>query len=125
MTIAAGAYEFTPLKRHHRRRCREDVRSGLQFGLYCVGSSIGLMVMLVALGVMSSPVPALRLADPTYSNVLEAISDGLPMTYAFDGLERATTGETGGRLVIDAAVVLGSVLIALMLGATTLRRRTP
>jgi predicted metal-binding membrane protein len=29
------------------------VRSGFQFGLYCVGSSIGLMVMLVALGLMS------------------------------------------------------------------------
>ena len=46
-------YEFTPLKQHFRRRCRENVRSGFQFGLYCVGSSIGLMLMLVALGVMS------------------------------------------------------------------------
>ena len=46
-------YEFTPLKRHFRRRCRESVRSGFEFGLCCVGSSIGLMLMLVALGVMS------------------------------------------------------------------------
>jgi predicted metal-binding membrane protein len=53
VAIAAGAYEFTPLKRHFRRRCRESVRSGHEFGLYCVGSSIGLMVMLVALSVMS------------------------------------------------------------------------
>jgi predicted metal-binding membrane protein len=53
LTIAAGLYELTPLKRECRRRCRRDVRSGLQFGVYCVGSSIGLMVMLVALGVMS------------------------------------------------------------------------
>ena len=52
-TIAAGVYEFTPLKRHFRRRCRENVRSGLGFGLCCAGSSIGLMAMLVALGVMS------------------------------------------------------------------------
>ena len=51
--IAAGVYELTPLKRYCRRRCRESVRSGLEFGLYCVGSSIGLMVLLVALGVMS------------------------------------------------------------------------
>jgi predicted metal-binding membrane protein len=29
------------------------VRSGFEFGLYCVGSSIGLMAMFVALGVMS------------------------------------------------------------------------
>jgi predicted metal-binding membrane protein len=53
LTIAAGLYELTPLKRACRRRCRENVRSGLRFGLSCVGSSIGLMVMLVALGVMS------------------------------------------------------------------------
>lgn len=53
VAIAAGLYEFTPLKQHCRRRCRESVRSGFQFGRYCVGSSIGLMLMLVALGVMS------------------------------------------------------------------------
>jgi predicted metal-binding membrane protein len=55
VAIAAGVYEFTPLKRHFRRRCRESVRSGIEFGLYCVGSSIGLMLMLVALSVMSVP----------------------------------------------------------------------
>ena len=53
VVIATGAYEFTPLKRHCRRRCEESVRSGFEFGFYCVGSSIGLMLMLVALGVMS------------------------------------------------------------------------
>ena len=53
VAIAAGVYELTPLKRHCRRRCRESVGSGFQFGRYCVGSSIGLMLMLVALGVMS------------------------------------------------------------------------
>jgi len=53
VAIAAGVYELTPLKRHFRRRCRESVRSGFGFGLCCVGSSIGLMVLLVALGVMS------------------------------------------------------------------------
>jgi predicted metal-binding membrane protein len=53
VVIAAGVYEFTPLKRHFRRRCRESARSGFEFGLCCAGSSIGLMLMLVALGVMS------------------------------------------------------------------------
>jgi predicted metal-binding membrane protein len=53
LTIAAGLYELTPLKRECRRRCQRDVRSGFQFGIFCVGSSIGLMVMLIALGVMS------------------------------------------------------------------------
>jgi predicted metal-binding membrane protein len=53
LTVVAGLYELTPLKRDCRRRCRESVRSGFEFGLYCVGSSIGLMLMLVGLGVMS------------------------------------------------------------------------
>jgi len=53
LVIAAGVYELTRLKQHCRRCCRENARSGFAFGLYCVGSSIGLMVMLVALGVMS------------------------------------------------------------------------
>ena len=53
LAIAAGVYELTPFKRNFRRRCRESIRSGFEFGRYCVGSSIGLMLMLVALGVMS------------------------------------------------------------------------
>jgi predicted metal-binding membrane protein len=53
LIVAAGLYELTRLKRVCRRRCRAHVRSGLEFGVWCVGSSIGLMVMLVALGAMS------------------------------------------------------------------------
>jgi predicted metal-binding membrane protein len=53
LTIAAGLYELTPLKGTLRRHCREDDMSGLRFGLFCVASSVGLMVMFVALGVMS------------------------------------------------------------------------
>jgi predicted metal-binding membrane protein len=55
VTIAAGIYEFTPVKRHYRRRCQETTGSGLGFGLCCAGSTAGLMAMLVALGVMSIP----------------------------------------------------------------------
>ena len=53
VVVAAGVYELTPIKQHFRRRCSKSVRSGFELGLYCVGSSIGLMLMLVALGVMS------------------------------------------------------------------------
>jgi len=52
LTVAAGLYELTPLKRECRRQCRESLRSGFTFGLYCLGSSIGLMVMLLV-----SPLP--------------------------------------------------------------------
>jgi len=53
VVIAAGLYEFTPLKQSCRHRCRVGVCSGFKFGIYCVGSSIGLMLTLVTLGVMS------------------------------------------------------------------------
>jgi predicted metal-binding membrane protein len=53
VVIAAALYEVTPLKRHFRRRCRETAGSGCTFGLYCAGSSAGLMAMLVVLGAMS------------------------------------------------------------------------
>jgi predicted metal-binding membrane protein len=49
----AGVYEFTPLKRHLRRRCRETAGLGFGFGVCFVGSSAGLMAMPVVLGVMS------------------------------------------------------------------------
>jgi predicted metal-binding membrane protein len=53
VVIAAGVYELTPVKQYFRRRCRESAGAGWQFGLCCVGSSIGLMLVLVALGLMS------------------------------------------------------------------------
>jgi predicted metal-binding membrane protein len=53
LMVGAGLYELTPLKRECRRRCRECVRSGLRFGVYCLGSSIGLMLVLLAVDVMS------------------------------------------------------------------------
>ena len=53
VTVAAGLYELTPVKQRFRRRCREMAGSGFGFGLCCLSSSVGLMAMLVALGVMS------------------------------------------------------------------------
>jgi predicted metal-binding membrane protein len=53
VVIAAGVYELTPRKQHFRARCRASLGSGFEYGVYCVGSSIGLMLVLVALSVMS------------------------------------------------------------------------
>jgi predicted metal-binding membrane protein len=52
LTIAAGLYELTPFKRGSRQRCRVN-SSGVAFGLNCVGSSSGLMLLFVAVGAMS------------------------------------------------------------------------
>jgi ABC transporter DrrB family efflux protein len=56
--------------------------------------------------------------------LLEVLSYALPLTYAYDALARATAGDTGSRFALDVAVVCGCIVLALALGATTLRRRT-
>jgi ABC-2 type transport system permease protein len=59
------------------------------------------------------------------ARVLELISNVLPLTYAYDALARVTTGAPlGGGFALDVAVTLGATLLALVLGALTLRRRT-
>jgi len=66
-------------------------------------------------------VPRERMAEP-----LEWLSAVLPLTYAYDALARATqVGELDAELWLDAAVVGACVVVALALGAATLRRRTP
>jgi ABC-2 type transport system permease protein len=57
--------------------------------------------------------------------LLEWLSWFLPLTYAYDALERVAAGVIDGRMWLDVGVVLGSIVLALALGATTLRRRTP
>ncbi|MGH3103398.1 MAG: ABC transporter permease [Gaiellaceae bacterium] len=57
--------------------------------------------------------------------VLELVSYALPLTYAYDALERtALLDDVGPRVAVDALVVCGSAVLALALGAATLRRRT-
>ena len=57
---------------------------------------------------------------------LELLSDVFPLTYAYDALARVTQGRgLGGRFALDVSVTVGTTLLALALGALTLRRRTP
>jgi ABC-2 type transport system permease protein len=57
---------------------------------------------------------------------LQAVSDVMPLTYAFDALHRVTTlGSLGSRGTLDVIVIAGATLLLLALGAATLRRRTP
>ncbi|MEW1626673.1 ABC transporter permease [Streptomyces sp. NPDC089173] len=57
--------------------------------------------------------------------VLEAISNVLPMSYAVDGMNQVLHhADLTGAFLRDIAVVAGSALLVLCLGAITLRRRT-
>jgi ABC-2 type transport system permease protein len=57
-------------------------------------------------------------------DALEAVSDALPITYAYDALAKVTADDTGTWLWLDIVIVGGTIILALVLGATTLRRRT-
>ena len=55
---------------------------------------------------------------------LRVISAFLPLTYAYDALARTASDDIGARFALDVAVVLGCIVLALVLGAATLKRRT-
>jgi predicted metal-binding membrane protein len=100
VVIAAGVYEVAPLKRHFRRRCRDGVRSGFRVGLCCAGSSAGLMVMLVALGVMSITWMAVIAVLVLAQKLLPAIAAvDVPLALAIAGL--------GVLIVITPSLVPG------------------
>jgi ABC-2 type transport system permease protein len=57
---------------------------------------------------------------------LETASDLLPLTYAYEALELVATSDgVSEELVADLLAVAGFMAAALVLGALTLRRRTP
>ncbi len=56
---------------------------------------------------------------------LEAISDMLPLSYATDAMQTLTRTTETGEVWQDVGVVTAFALVALGLGAATLRRRTP
>lgn len=57
--------------------------------------------------------------------VLRWISDVLPLSYAVDAVNRVTrSSDLSGPLLRDIGIVAGCLLLALFLGAVTLRRRT-
>lgn len=60
------------------------------------------------------------------TRILELISNALPLTYAYDALARVTRGENlSGEVARDTAIIVGAIVASLVLGAATLRRRTP
>jgi ABC-2 type transport system permease protein len=56
---------------------------------------------------------------------LQAVADVLPLTFAYDALERVAADDIGSELWLATAAVAAYAVAALLLGALTLRRRTP
>jgi predicted metal-binding membrane protein len=71
--IAAGVYQFTPLKSrclsgcvspigffavHYRNGLRGSIQMGFRHGVYCVGCCWAYMLVMLAVGAMSIPVMA-------------------------------------------------------------------
>jgi predicted metal-binding membrane protein len=54
LVLAGGLYELTSFKRACRVRCRDRLRSGAVLGVACMGSSLGLMLILLGAGAMST-----------------------------------------------------------------------
>ena len=61
----------------------------------------------------------------TLPDVLEAVSNVLPLSYAVDAMTHLTRGTETGQVWQDLLVVVAFALGGLALGAATLRRRTP
>jgi ABC-2 type transport system permease protein len=60
------------------------------------------------------------------ARALEVASYCLPLTYAYDALDRVTQrGSLSGAGALDVGIVVTAMVAALALGAATLRRRTP
>ena len=59
------------------------------------------------------------------TRALELLSWAMPLTYAYDALDRTVSAVYGAGLAVDVAVVLALAGLALGAGAATLRRRIP
>ncbi len=79
-------------------------------------------VVLLAIG--NALLGGLLIPRTHMPHALEIVSDALPVSYAYDALAKVTTNNTGTWFWLDIAIVAASIMLALELGATTLRRRT-
>jgi ABC-2 type transport system permease protein len=66
----------------------------------------------------------LFVAQSQMATWLRATSYLMPLTYAYDALARTAADNFDARFALDVAVVCGCVVLAVVLGGATLRRRT-
>jgi ABC-2 type transport system permease protein len=111
--------------------------AGLAIGNAVLGMAIGLLVSAFAQSEFQAVqfMPAFVLPQMLLCGLiwprdqmadwLEKISNVLPMTYAVDALIQVSRhAEATTTMWRDVTVVVGCILVALLLGAATLRRRT-
>jgi ABC-2 type transport system permease protein len=106
-----------------------EVESGTAFGLFVSAfarTEFQAVQLLPAFVLPQLLLCGLFIPRDDMASWLHWISDVLPVTYAFDALSRAARSDSlGARFAADLAVTVGATLLALVLGAATLRRRTP
>ena len=64
------------------------------------------------------------MAREEMATLLRVISAFLPLTYAYDALVRTADDQLDARFAFDVAIVCSCIVLAVALGAATLRRRT-
>jgi ABC-2 type transport system permease protein len=66
----------------------------------------------------------LFVARSSMATWLRWVSAAMPLTYAYDALAHAASNTLDARFTVDVVVLCGCIVLALALGAATLRRRT-
>ncbi|GAB7037802.1 MULTISPECIES: ABC transporter permease [Catenuloplanes] len=106
-----------------------DAVLGVALGLFCSAfartefQAVQFMPVVVAPQLLLC---GLFVARDDMAGWLGAVSDALPLTYAVEALlEVGAHPDATGTMWRDVTVVLVATLLALVLAATTLRRRTP
>jgi predicted metal-binding membrane protein len=100
VVLIAGLYELTPLARRCRERCHQRRQSGLGFGIACLGSSIGLMAILLAISPMSIAWMAVIAAAIVVQKML-------PATWPIDPLFAVVIVGLGVWILTDPSSVPG------------------
>jgi predicted metal-binding membrane protein len=100
IVLAAGLYELTPVKRRCRQLCQSNSHSGLGFGVACLGSSIGLMAVLLAISPMNISWMAAIAAVAVAQKLIRA-------TWPIDGLVSLAIVGLGIWILTNPAAVPG------------------
>ena len=115
---------------------RSGDRGPLAIGNALLGMSLGLLLSAFAApssrlcnscprsDAAAADLRPVRRRATRWHPVLERVSAALPSPTPTTALTRAADDDLGRELAVDALVIAGCIVAALVLGATTLRRRT-